>query len=279
MSIDPNGMIRDTAIEKMRVGDFEGALGFFEELLATTSPDWSLCYMAGQCCRFTNRMDEAVSYLSKSSELNPEEPSVMLALGIALQKQGNLPAAVQVLQRAVELDDQYSQAYNSLALTQRMMGDFERALENYDTAIETILNKFVCALTNRADNRIYKHVDTPGMKVWSEHCIKPFMYRCALDGVGSVAFPTGKDAIEEERTEKNGGLYWVDHHDYPSKGELTRHLLPNYFNTLREELFTDSLYFTILGNKGSVFDLLGQDAEAEEHFETASYFESRSRHL
>ena len=235
--------------------------------------------MAGQCCRFTNRMDEAVSYLSKSSELNPEEPSEMLALGIALQKQGNLPAAVQALQRAVELDDQYSLAYNSLALTQKMMGDFGQALENYDAAIQTELNKFVCALSNRADNPIYKHADPPGAKVWFDYCIKAFMYRCALDGVESVAYPTSEDASEEERTEAHGGLYWVDQHDYPPKGKCARFLLPNYVNTLREQVFTDPLYFNVLGNKGSVFDSLGQDAEAREHFQAAIYFESRSRHL
>ena len=85
-----------------------------------------------------------------------------------------------------------------------------------------------------------------------------------------MAWPTGEQALEEERTEKHGGLYWIDVAN--DKKETVRLFLPNYFNTFRESLRKDSAYANLTGNRGTVLELLGRHEEARQHFDEATEF-------
>lgn len=82
--------------------------------------------------------------------------------------------------------------------------------------------------------------------------------------------PTGEQAIDEERTEKHRGMYWTD--ELGDDGQLVRHYLPNYFNTFRESLRMDSTYSNLIGNRGTVLNLLGRHEEARLHTVEATEF-------
>ena len=74
----------------------------------------------------------------------------------------------------------------------------------------------------------------------------------SAEGIGRIAWPTGDQAVEEERTERHGGLYWTD---LPGNGgQLVRMYLPNYFNTFRELLRRDALYSNLIGNRGTALE-------------------------
>ena len=73
--------------------------------------------------------------------------------------------------------------------------------------------------------------------------------------------------MEEERTEEHGGLYWISFKN--KAGEDTRLYLPNYFNTFREALRGNPLYANLIGNRGTVLEMLGPGEEALEHFSEA----------
>src|SRR5437899_9773432 len=78
---------------------------------------WNAWYMAGQCCRFLNNIDGAIQHLSRAAELKRDEPSIFLALGIALQLNPQSDKAIMAFRRAIEMGSDYELAYNSLALT------------------------------------------------------------------------------------------------------------------------------------------------------------------
>ena len=48
--------------------------------------------------------------------------------------------------------------------------------------------------------------------------------------------------------------------------------LPNYFNTFREALWGNPLYANLIGNRGTVLEMLGPGEEALEHFSEAEEF-------
>ena len=96
------------------------------------------------------------------------------------------------------------------------------------------------------------------------------MYLGVTGGKDGLAFPTGKSAADEERTERHAGLYWTD--ELTSENKPTRFLLPNVFNTFRETLRGDVIYSFLIGVRGTVLKLLGHQTEAEKHFEEAEVF-------
>ena len=75
--------------------------------------------------------------------------------------------------------------------------------------------------------------------------------------------------MEEERTEEHGGLYWTS---VKNDDEDMRLYLPNYFNTFREALRGNPLYANLIGNRGTVLEMLGPGEEALEHFSEAEEF-------
>ncbi|MCG2830394.1 MAG: tetratricopeptide repeat protein [Desulfobacteraceae bacterium] len=261
---------REQAIELMDQQKYAEALTLFQDLICHNPGDWALYYMAGQCCRFLNDLTGAIEYLRKSIEINPKEPSVLLALGIALQLNKQYEVAVDVLKLAIEVDSDFELGYNSLALTQRKMGQLEKALDNYDAGAKALARRIVKNMKNSRANKILKHKDT-SHNLWVEYAAYGMLYLCCLtDSIDYNGWPTGEQAVEEEKTERHAGLYWVDRQSVD--GKTVRLFLPNYFNTFREILRSNRTYSSLIGSRGTVLEMLGRHSDAEKHFEEASEF-------
>jgi tetratricopeptide (TPR) repeat protein len=262
--------LNDRAIELMQARRFAEAIPLFRKAIEQDPSHWGYWYMAGQCYRFLNDLDNAVTYLKKSVALKSDEPTVQLALGIALQLTNRFEEAIDAFRRAIEIDPDYELAYNSLALTQKKQGKLDLALHNYDAGAKALSRRIVKSMRNDRSSKIFKHLNVEH-KLWMDYCIFAAMYLCALSkNIEGMAWPTGEQAMEEERTEKHGGLYWVDRPN--SEGKLTRLFLPNYFNMFREMLRQDRAYADLMGNRGTVLEQLGRYDEANQHFEEAQYF-------
>ena len=125
-------------------------------------------------------------------------------------------------------------------------------------------------MRNNRNSPILKHRDTQG-NLWTNYAVYATLdMGCSVEGISGIGTPTGKQAMEEERTEEHAGLYWID---VPNdKKETTRLFLPNYFNTFRELLKRDAAYSNIIGNRGTVLELLGRQDEARLHFDEADEF-------
>lgn len=260
----------DRAFALMQGQRYEEAIHLLRLSLAQEPAAWNTWYLAGQCCRFLNDVDGAIACHLRAAELRPDEAPVFLALGIAFQLGTRWDDAVNAFRRAIEIDSDYELAYNSLALTQKKRGDFEKALHNYDAGAKALARRIVKSMKNERSSLVLKHRDTMGT-LWVEYASYGALHLSATaEGIGSIAFPTGEQAMEEERSGAHAGLYWTDMEN--SKSETVRLFLPNYFNTFRESLRRESAYSNLIGNRGTVLELLGRHDDARRHIEEAAEF-------
>jgi tetratricopeptide (TPR) repeat protein len=226
--------------------------------------------MAGQCCRFVNDIDGAIKHLSFAAKLNGNEAPIFLALGMAFQLGNQWNDAIDKFRRAIEIDPDHELAYNSLAFTQKKCGQLDNALHNYDAGVKALVRRLVKSMRNNRKSPIFKHRELMD-SLWVEYVSYGALYLASsTDGIKSVAWLTGAQAMEEEKTEKHAGLYWIDVSN--ENKEISRLFLPNYFNTFRELLKREAAYSTLIGNRGTILDLLGQHDEAYKHYCEANEF-------
>ena len=208
--------------------------------------------------------------LSRAADAAPRKASVFLALGIALQLGDRWQEARVALARAIEIDADYALAYNSLALTQKLDGELEKAAHNYDAGCKALACGIVKSFRNERQSPIRKYSETRG-ELWTDNAMYAALHLVANDeGLEGVAWLTGEQAENEERTETRGGLYWED--VVEKKDAKVRRFLLNYFNTFRERLKEDAVYSNLLGNRATVLDLLGREEEARQHRNEAVEF-------
>ena len=258
------------AIELMKAKNYIEAFNLLRQAIDRDSSDWNAWELAGQCCRFMNDINGALHHLSHAVKLKKDEPAIWLALGIAYQLNAQYDDAIESFRCAIEIDSDFELAYNSLALTQKKRGELEKALHNYDAGTKALTRRIVKAMQNSRTSQILKYHYTTG-SLWLQYGTYGAIYlTSAEEGIKGIAWPTGEQALEEERTELHAGLYWIDTPN--NKGHTCRLFLPNYFNSFREQLKQGSAYSNLIGNRGTVLELLGQHEEAQRHFEEAAEF-------
>lgn len=258
------------AIELIETQRFDEALPLLRRVNKQDPLQWNAWYLAGQCCRYLNDMEGAIQCLSRAAELKTDEPSIYLSLGIAYQLKSQWVQAVEAFRRAIEIDSDFVLAYNSLALTQKKIGEYDKSIHNYDAGAMALSRRIVKAMQNKRTSPILKHRDTTG-QLWYRYAIYAAVDMVGnSEGINHIAWPTGEQAMEEERTEKHAGLYWTD--ALNEKRETVRLFLPNYFNTFREQLKQNDIYSNLIGNRGAVLELLSRHDEAHLHFDEANEF-------
>jgi len=252
---------RERGMKLMDTGDFQGALDLFRQCLAEDGECDGLLYMLGQCCRLTQRHDEAVEFLTRACDLKPQPPPFyLLALGIALQVNGQYAEAERRLRQAIETDKSYVLAYNSLGMTQKMAGNPEGACKTYEAGLEVLMRNIAGQMRNDRASPILPRPPYQG-EVWTETAMRGAMFLCATAGkADKIAFLPAEAALEEERKQTHQGLYWKE---YESDGEVTQLFLPNYFNTFFAALCHTRDFKVLIGNLSTVLGMTGRSAEAE----------------
>lgn len=272
------GDLRNIAQEYVAQGAYAEAIPLLRRALqeapARWEHTWHLHYLLGQSLRFTADHEGALQHLREATRLKTDDPSVWLAFGIALQTQGEYEDAKRAFAQALDIDRDHVNSYNSLALTQKMMGELDKALHNYDAGILAITRLIMRDLVNDRSAPIYPHVSTRG-HLWLRYAFRGALRGAAIDDIGRIAYPTDEMAAHEERTQSHGGLCFVD--QTTPEGETVRLYLPNFFNMFREWLFQDSRYSMILHNRAVVLELVGDFDEARLHFEESEEFAPKGR--
>jgi len=223
--------MNDEITELISANRYSEALERLTQLISLNPSDWEAHLWAGQCCRYLNDFSTAINYLSKAAEFNHGEKSIYLSLGIAYQLKEQWLDSKNALRQALELDPDYVLAYNSIAFTQKKSGELEKAELNYDAGLQALGRVIVKSMSNDRETEVLKHRDTIG-QLWTGYAMNSAMYLAACEeGIEGMAFPSGEMAMEEERTEEHGGLYWEDRLIGGTKSRL---YLPNFFNTYME---------------------------------------------
>jgi len=89
---------------RSRSGDFDGAVGFLQGLLAESPDDDELLYNLGVLYGEQKRLDESLRYMNLALEKNPDNASALNYLGYSWAEKGeNLEQAEQKIKRALEL--------------------------------------------------------------------------------------------------------------------------------------------------------------------------------
>ncbi|HET7584799.1 MAG TPA: tetratricopeptide repeat protein [Gemmatimonadaceae bacterium] len=264
---------RERATEHLRLGDMAAALAEFRALCDAQPDDWYAWYGAGQAARFLNDFHTASVYLSRAAELAPTQASVHLALGIADQLQGEFPSAVQAFGRAISLDADFAEAFNSLAITQRKMGQFDKALHNFNAGRQALACRLVKRMRNDVSTPIVQLGAPIGTK-WIECATFGALWLASEAGAASVSWPTPESAIAEEDSGAHGGLFYIDR---SLDDGFVRSFLPNYFATFRRWLQEEPIFAHLVGNEGTVWERLGQLELAEQCFTEARAFGDPTR--
>lgn len=87
-----------------------------------------------------NNIQPAFIEFQKAYELNPEDKDVLNAIGIIyLLKFEDFPKAMDFFSKALEVDRDFSEAYNNLGFAYEKSGRFEEAIDSYKKALSNLL--------------------------------------------------------------------------------------------------------------------------------------------
>jgi tetratricopeptide (TPR) repeat protein len=102
------------AAEKIRTGDFDGAIALLDEVLARNPADANALFYLGLSRAGKQQHKEAIEPLTRVTELQPEFPGAWLQLGICYGKVGDTEKALSAYDRVLKLEPGNAAAlYNS----------------------------------------------------------------------------------------------------------------------------------------------------------------------
>ena len=260
----------NAAVEYLNKADLGRARDLACEAIRAHPLDWHGHYILGHCLRSMSDTFGAIQSFEKANALSPQMPTTLLALGIAKQSLGSYGEAIGAFKVALEIDPDFVPAINSLAMTQKLMGEPAQADHNYEHGLKTLAKNIAARLENRADNVRHPHADSR-THIWVTYANTALLWLAARDAsVQAVALPTIAMAEEDAATENLKGWYWDEFLDGP--GRKTRLYYPNFFNTFRFSLVQSRVYKDLIGNRSTVLRMLGRDEEAEAHLQEAIDF-------
>ena len=250
--------------------NWNGALPRLTTLLEAQPTFAHAWYLLGQCHRFSGEMVSSISALTKATQLDPSQESYFLALGIAYQLNESYEESLASLRQAHAIKPDYVEAYISAAITLKRMGNLEKSAEIFDEAAYALTLQNIHNQPNDYATRIYGSRPIQG-GLWAGYLSKAMLLICAQEDIGAIRVPTSKTAELEYETRENAGLFWKDVGS--GNGQITRILMPNLFDYVRESFISDRRYSHILGDKSLVLKSLGRFDEAEEHKNEALEFQ------
>lgn len=86
--------------------------------------------------RAAGRTDDAVVVYHKALELKPDDPRILLNLGVAQNAAGRPAAAVESIRRALQIDPTVTLGYVNLGIALQGTGDLRNAVRAFETGIE-----------------------------------------------------------------------------------------------------------------------------------------------
>lgn len=253
--------------------DIKNAIKYSEEAvfaLREKRADWGSWHNIGKFYLQIGDPENAISFLEKTVQLNPEEISVLTDLGIAFETSNRNIEAIKTFVKIIEINMDAVSAYNSLAFTQIKIGQLEFALHNYEEGLKALIRGIVKNFANESSNPIMKTPNTSHY-LWTETAMTGAFYLAAKsEEIENVVFPTSQMALEEESTNQHKGLYWIDELD--ESGKKRRMYLPNYFNTVFWLLKHNPYYYRLIASIGQVLKSQDKHEDARQYFEEAGYF-------
>ena len=118
---------------------FEKVIKFGKKLLNTKKNDFQLLYVLGLSYLGLKNYSDAEEVFKHVLDLKPTAENYFIYGSIQKQLQ-KLPEALKSFQEAINLNSNYSDAYNNLANIKKKLGFVNEAIENYQKAINSRKN-------------------------------------------------------------------------------------------------------------------------------------------
>lgn len=112
-------------------GDLEGAAQVYLDVLEENPDHFKANVALGQVLMAMDKPQEALPYLSRAVEIDPEDASGYLYLGYAHYALEQFPECIAAFQRTVELEPDNHLARNNLGFVQYLTGDLEGAAHSF----------------------------------------------------------------------------------------------------------------------------------------------------
>ena len=123
-------------VAQFQTGDFPGAEKTIRAVI-TASPSFILAYThLASMYKEMGNSNAAVQVLEQGLEKNPGEILLMAKLGIVLADSGSWQRAIPILELCVHKEDFDPEKFNFLGIAYYHGGDFAKALQSYDRALE-----------------------------------------------------------------------------------------------------------------------------------------------
>jgi len=175
--------------------DFEGAIGFYRQIIAIAPSDIEAYHRLSRLLRGEKRYDEAMNILRAGLAVDPDARILYNGLGGILSSRGRYAEAIAAHQQFVALAPGEPNAYDSLGLSYQGSGNYQAAIDNYQKALE-LDPKFIIATIHLANSYF-----------------QTGQYQKALDR----AHQYFRDAVTDgERARAYSTLAWI----YLKKGDL-----------------------------------------------------------
>ena len=124
------------AISFLRNGDYDRGIKLLRTLRDLAPDDPNVLLNLGMALSDQQNFDEAIALLQRLVEIEPKHSNAHVSLGVALARKGNLAEAVQQLSRACEIDPLNPYAHRNLGGVLNQTHSYEEAVKHFKQATE-----------------------------------------------------------------------------------------------------------------------------------------------
>jgi Flp pilus assembly protein TadD len=132
-SVDVSALLR-TALQHHQAGQLPQAETLYRQILETAPNNPDALHLSGLIAHQAGKLDIAVDLISRAIRVKPSGP-MYYNLGVSLQAQGQLDAAIESYRSAVALKPDDAEAHSNLGTALQLQGQFEAAIESFRRAI------------------------------------------------------------------------------------------------------------------------------------------------
>ena len=109
-------------------GDWAGAADQYRAVLAAQSDFLEAHHNLTIALRHLDQPDEALLYARSAAEIAPDHPTVQFSLGVSLEHEKEIEAAIEAYKRSVDLRPNYVTALNNLGRLLEVTGQKPESL-------------------------------------------------------------------------------------------------------------------------------------------------------
>lgn len=128
------GILKE-AQEKIRQGDYDGAIATLEDVLDKDPKDTNALYLMGMCYSKKQMYSQAIETLTQVVQLVPDFPPAQFELAICYQNQGDNEKALEHYQKTLELDPNNPDGAYNAGLILFGQGRMDEAFSHFEKAV------------------------------------------------------------------------------------------------------------------------------------------------